>query len=42
MVFDHTTEVVGDESFPSREQAVEEILDRLEGCADRIRAARVQ
>jgi hypothetical protein len=34
MIFDHAVEVVGDESFPTREAAVEEIVDRLEACAD--------
>jgi hypothetical protein len=34
MVLDHATEIVCDESFPTREAAVEEIIDRLEACAD--------
>ena len=32
MIFDHAVEVAGDESFPTREQAVETIIDRLESC----------
>jgi len=34
MVLDHATEIICDESFPTREQAVEEMIDRLEACAD--------
>jgi hypothetical protein len=34
MVFDHAIEVISDESFPSREQAVETITDRMESCMD--------
>jgi hypothetical protein len=31
---DHAVEVVCDESFPTREEAVETIVDRLEDCVD--------
>jgi hypothetical protein len=30
MVLDHAVEVVADESFPSQQEAVDEIIDRLE------------
>jgi hypothetical protein len=30
MVFDHAVEVIGDESFPTEEAAVEVIIDRIE------------
>ena len=46
IVFNHAVEVVGDESFPSREAAIEEIVDRLVNLfgravyrADPVRAA---
>jgi hypothetical protein len=44
MVFDHTTEVISDESFPTCEEAVEVILDRLEECVDpdQVRTERTQ
>jgi hypothetical protein len=44
MVLDHATEVVCDESFPTREDAVEEILDRLESYPgwDDVRTERIQ
>jgi hypothetical protein len=29
-VFDHTYEVIGDESFPTQQEAVETIIDRIE------------
>ena len=32
LVFNHAIEVIGDESWPTREAAVEEIIDRLERC----------
>ena len=32
IVLNHAVEVVGDESFPTREAAIEEILDRWEAC----------
>jgi hypothetical protein len=32
LVFNHAVEVIGDESWPTREAAVEEIIDRLERC----------
>jgi hypothetical protein len=34
MVFDHAVEVISDESFPTRGQAVETITDRLVDCVD--------
>jgi len=34
MIIDHAVEVIADESFPGREQAVEAITDRLEACPD--------
>jgi len=44
MIFDHAVEVVGDESFSSREAAVEEIVDRLVNCSglDEIRTEPIQ
>jgi hypothetical protein len=44
MVLDHAVEVVADESFPTREEAVETIVDRLEECADpdQLRTERMQ
>jgi hypothetical protein len=44
MVFDHAVEVTSDESFPSREQAIEVIIDRLENAAalDQISTERSQ
>jgi hypothetical protein len=30
MVFNHAVEVIGDESFPTQEEAVEVIIDRIE------------
>jgi hypothetical protein len=44
MVLDHAVEVVCDESFPTREEAVETVIDRLEECADldQLRTERVQ
>jgi hypothetical protein len=42
MVLDHAVEVVCDESFPTREEAVEEIIDRLEvsGSLDQLHVER--
>jgi hypothetical protein len=34
MVLDHPVEVVCDESFATRDEAIETIVDRLEGCVD--------
>ena len=34
MVLDHAVVVVCDESFASRDEAVEEIVDRIESCMD--------
>ena len=34
MIFDHAVEVVGDESFPTREAAVEEIVERIASSPD--------
>jgi hypothetical protein len=44
MIFDHAVEVVGDESFPTREAAVEMVIDRFESCPgwDEIRTERIQ
>jgi len=44
MVLDHAVEVVCDESFSTREEAVETIVDRLEECVDPddLRTERVQ
>ena len=44
MVLDHAVEVVCDESFPTRGEAVETIIDRLEECVDldQLRTERVQ
>jgi hypothetical protein len=42
MIFDHAVEVIGDESFPTREAAVEEIVDRLVNCPGEIRTERIQ
>jgi hypothetical protein len=44
MVFDHAVEVISDESFPSRGQAVETITDRLVDCVERdqINTERIQ
>ena len=42
MIFDHAVEVVGYESFPTREAAVEEIVDRLEACPGELRTVPIQ
>ena len=44
MVLDHAVEVVCDESFPTRDEALETIIDRLEDCVDldELRTERVQ
>jgi len=44
MILDHAVEVVGDESFPTREEAVETIIDRLESCPgwDEVRTVPIQ
>jgi hypothetical protein len=42
LVLDHAVEVVCDESWASREEAVEEIVDRLDGCIDPDQIGRVQ
>jgi len=44
IVLNHEVEVVGDESFPTREAAVEEILDRFESCPgwDEVRTEPIQ
>jgi hypothetical protein len=44
MILDHSVEVIGDESFATRDEAVEEIVDRLEssGCADQVGTDRSQ
>jgi hypothetical protein len=43
MVLDHAVEVVCDESFATRDEAVETIVNRLEDCApDQLRTERMQ
>jgi hypothetical protein len=44
MVLDHAVEVVCDESFSTRDEALETIVDRLEECVDpdELRTERVQ
>jgi hypothetical protein len=43
VVLDHAIEVIADESFASRQEAADEIIDRLvDGGADLSRATRVQ
>jgi len=42
MIFDHAIEVVGDESFPTREAATKEIVDRLVSCPGEIRTEPIQ
>jgi hypothetical protein len=44
MVLDHAVEVVCDESFSTREEAVETVIDRLEECVDlgELRSERIQ
>jgi len=44
MVLDHAVEVVCDESFSTRAEAVETVIDRLEECVDpdQLRTERVQ
>jgi hypothetical protein len=42
VIFDHAVVVVGDESFATREAAVEEIVDRLVSCPREIRTQRIQ
>ena len=44
MVLNHAVQVVCNESFPTREEAVETVVDRLEECADldQLRTERVQ
>ena len=42
MIFDHAVEVVGDECFPTREAAVEEIVDRLVNCPGELRTMPIQ
>jgi len=44
MILDHAVEVIGNESFPTREAAVEEIVDRLVSCSgrDEIRTEPIQ
>jgi hypothetical protein len=42
LVLDHAVEVVCDESWSTREEAVEEIVDRLDGCIDPDQIGRVQ
>jgi hypothetical protein len=34
MVFDHAVEVISDESFSTKEEAIEVIIDRMESCMD--------
>ena len=42
IVLNHAVEVVGDESFPTREAAVEEIVDRLVNCPGELCTVPVQ
>jgi hypothetical protein len=44
MVLDHAVEVVCDESFPTREEAIETTVGRLEDCVDldQLRTERIQ
>jgi hypothetical protein len=42
MIFDHAVEVVGEESFPTREAAVETIIDRLVSCPGELRTEQIQ
>jgi hypothetical protein len=42
MVFDHAVEVVSNESFPTFEEAVEVVTDRLESCIDPGQICRIQ
>jgi hypothetical protein len=42
IVLNHAVEVVADESFPTREAAVEEIVDRLVHCPGELRTAPIQ
>ena len=42
MIFNHAVEIVGDESFPSREAAIEEIVDRLVNCPGELRTVPIQ
>ena len=44
IVLNHAVEVIGDESFSTREAAVETIIDRLESCPgwDEVRTERIQ
>jgi len=42
IVFNHAVEVVGDESFPSREAAIEEIVDRLVNCSGELCTVPIQ
>ena len=42
IVLNHAVEVVGDESFRTREAAVEEIVDRLVNCPGELRTAPIQ
>jgi hypothetical protein len=44
MVLDHAVEVISDESFPTKEEAIEVTIDRMEECMDldQICADRIQ
>jgi hypothetical protein len=42
IVLNHAVEVVGDESFPTREAAVEEIIERLVNCPGELRTVAIQ
>ena len=42
IVLNHAVEIVGDESFPTREAAVEEIVDRLVNCPGELRTVPIQ
>jgi hypothetical protein len=42
IILNHAVEVVGDESFSTREAAVETIIDRLVSCPGELRTERIQ
>ena len=42
IVLNHAVEVIGDESFPTLEAAVEEIVDRLVNCPGELHTVPIQ
>ena len=42
MIFNRAVEVIGDESFPTREAAVETIVDRLVNCPGELHTVPIQ